>query len=571
MGTVYTFGLCSSLEKVFPDRAPAAMNDGAVLSALQGEVPSLQLFYTKVPGDDREIPAGNFELIVEGAPVPARLRSVELVPNDFTTYEVAYSDPNYITKDPGLFPDVLKPMNGKFKVLGGQYRAIWIDFPNLCAPAGNYRITVTAKAEPKFAFANGWSGDVENADALVFANTFTLRVLEQQLPAQSVIHTEWFHGDGIAQYYHLPVFSEGYWSIVESYIAMAGEELAINSLLTPIFTPPLDTAKDGERKTVQLIDVEIADGEYSFNFDKLQRWCEMCKRHKITYLEMAHFFTQWGAKATPKIVATEYGVPKRIFGWDVPATDPEYRKFLQALVPELRAVLRTFSYDDDHVIFHISDEPSKAHIDDYLAAKAQVIDLLEGSPVVDALSDYAFYESGAVQIPVPANDHIQPFIDAKVPNLWVYYCCGQCVDVPNRFYAMPSARNRIMGVLMYLHDNAGFLHWGYNFYNWQFSLKPINPYINTHAGYAFPAGDPFLVYPGEDGKAVSSIRGQVQRNGFDDIAALKLLESLAGREFVVQLIKSGRDEAFTYKDYPKEPEYLLNLHEQVLSEIAKRS
>ena len=571
MDTVYTFGLCSSLEKVFPGHAPTSMKEDAVISALQGEVPSLQLFYTKVPGKDCQASAGKFELSIEGAPVPARLRSVELIPNDFTTYEAAYSDPNYITKDPGLFPDVLTPMNGKFRVLGGQYRAIWIDFPNICAPAGEYHITVTAKAEPKFAFADGRSGNVENADELVFSNTFTLRILKQKLPAQSVIHTEWFHGDCIAQYYNLLVFSEGYWAIVEDYVAMAGEELAINSLLTPIFTPPLDTAAGGERLTVQLVDVDIIDGEYRFGFDKLRRWSEMCKRHKITYLEMAHFFTQWGAMATPKIIATEYGVSKRIFGWDVPATDPKYRKFLQALVPELRAALRTFGYDDDHVIFHISDEPSEEHIEYYMAAKAQVIDLLEGSPVVDALSDYALYESGAVQIPVPSNNHIQPFIDANVKNLWVYYCCSQCVDVPNRFYAMPSARNRIMGVLMYLHDNAGFLHWGYNFYNWQFSLKPINPYMNTHAGYAFPAGDPFLVYPGDDGKAVSSIRGQVQRNAFDDIAAFKLLESLAGREFVVQLIKEGRNEEFTYKNYPKEPEYLLNLHERVLSEIAKRS
>ena len=33
----------------------------------------------------------------------------------------------------------------------------------------------------------------------------------------------------------------------------------------------------------------------------------------------------------------------------------------------------------------------------------------------------------------------------------MYYCCAQSSLVPNRFFAMESARNRIMGVLMYLY------------------------------------------------------------------------------------------------------------------------
>ena len=62
---------------------------------------------------------------------------------------------------------------------------------------------------------------------------------------------------------------------------------------------------------------------------------------------------------------------------------------------------------------------------------------------MDALSDYAFYQSGAVTKPVPANNHIEPFLEAKVPGLWTYYCVGQYKDVSNMFMAMPSARNRI--------------------------------------------------------------------------------------------------------------------------------
>ena len=110
--------------------------------------------------------------------------------------------------------------------------------------------------------------------------------------------------------------------------------------------------------------------------------------------------------------------------------------------------------------------------------------------VIDALSDYAFYEKGLVEHPIPANNHIQPFIDHGVPGLWTYYCCAQGVDVPNRFFAMPSARNRIMGVLMYLYEIRGFLQWGYNFYNSGFSRKHIDPFSDTHADYSFPSEIP---------------------------------------------------------------------------------
>ena len=90
--------------------------------------------------------------------------------------------------------------------------------------------------------------------------------------------------------------------------------------------------------------------------------------------------------------------------------------------------------------------------------------LLEGFPIMDALSNVDFYRSGAVEHPIPANNHIEPFLQENIPGLWTYYCCSQNTDVANRFVAMPAARSRILGVQMYKYNIAGFLHWGYNFY-----------------------------------------------------------------------------------------------------------
>lgn len=254
----------------------------------------------------------------------------------------------------------------------------------------------------------------------------------------------------------------------------------------------------------------------------------LCRKSGIQYLKIAHLFTQWGAYAAPKIMACVDGEMKRIFGWDVPADSPAYREFLESFLSALKASLEEMGYDREHVYFHISDEPSEEHMDSYLVAKRQVLDLLEGYPVIDALSSFSFYQKGIVKQSVPANDHIQPFLDARVPGLWVYYCCCQGVDVPNRFYAMPSQRNRIMGVLMYLHRIEGFLHWGHNFYYTQFSRRLADPYRMTHADYAFSSGDAYLVYPGEGGMPLTSNRAEVQSEGLADIRILDTLEQKKG-------------------------------------------
>ena len=133
---------------------------------------------------------------------------------------------------------------------------------------------------------------------------------------------------------------------------------------------------------------------------------------------------------------------------------------------------------------------------------------------------------------------------------------------------MPSARNRIMGVLLYLYDIKGFLHWGFDFYYWQFSRHPADPFRVTHTGYAFPSGDPYLVYPGEDGQPLSSIRAEVQDEALLDLRALRLLERLAGRSAVEALIQeTAGDRSVTFESFPRDAGFLLALREKVAAKI----
>ena len=181
---------------------------------------------------------------------------------------------------------------------------------------------------------------------------------------------------------------------------------------------------------------------------------------------------------------------------------------------------------------------------------------------MDALSHYEFYECGAVTCPVPAIDHIEPFIENKVPDLWAYYCVSQAKEVSNRFHSMPSYRNRIIGLQFYKFNIVGFLHWGYNYYNNRYSYDAINPYLCTDGDYFAPSGDTFLVYPASDGTALTSLRFEVLHEAFQDLRALLLCEKLCGREFVEKLI-GDEFEALTFKTYPRSAEFILSFREKV--------
>ncbi|MDD2214589.1 MAG: DUF4091 domain-containing protein [Oscillospiraceae bacterium] len=564
----YEFFLASSLEKVFPAQKPAQLPPASTLSAWPGSRTAIQLVYTcqqLQPGESRRV----YDLTVSGLPYPVSLRQVELLPSEYPCFENV--DADYLSKAPGLFPDLLRPIAQPVRLqpLPRQYRSIWLswDLPAE-AQAGAYEITLKLQGVAELTLPNGQVLSDPAAPGDQRELRFTLNIGHTALPPQSLIHTEWFHADGLAAYYQVEPFSEAHWQILANFIQAAGREHGINMLLTPVFTPPLDTAIGHCRMTIQLVDIRLEHGTYHFNFDKLARWTALCQANGISYLEIAHLFTQWGAAATPHIVAEINGVIQPIFGWSVPADSPAYRQFLAAFLPALQIELTRLGYDRQHVYYHISDEPSQRHLDSYQRARAQVADLLAGCPIMDALSDLDFYRRGLVSLPVPANDHIQAFADANVPDLWVYYCCSQSNLVPNRFFAMPSYRNRIMGVLMYLYNIKGFLHWGYNFYYSQYSLKAINPFQVTDAGHAFPSGDAFLVYPGPKGQALSSVRAEVQDEALLDLRALQYLEQLQGRPAVLRLITQTAGMAqLSFTEYPRDPDFLLRLRELVARAI----
>lgn len=353
----------------------------------------------------------------------------------------------------------------------------------------------------------------------------------------------------------LPVFSEYFWQLAESFMKTA-VHTGVNMLLTPVFTPPLDTRIGGERLTVQLVDVKLESGKYSFGFDKFIRWVKLAQKCGIKYFEISHLFSQWGAKYTPKIIADFDGVTEKIFGWETLADSKEYAEFLRAFLPEFINVIRSLKIEKN-TFFHISDEPNEEQIESYRKAKSIVTPLLDGFPIIDALSDYSFYESGIIARPIPCTNDIESFIKKGFPHPWTYYCCGQGGKLSNRFFGMPLSATRIIGLQLFKYGIEGFLQWGFNFYNSQFSLRSIDPFAVTDADSAFPSGDSFTVYPGENG-AVESVRSEVFYEALQDMRALNLLSNLIGKSSTISLIEKNFG-IINFTDYPRGTEYMLKL------------
>lgn len=546
--------IVSSMEKCFADSDIGAFATLTHLSALKNERVSFQLFYTD-DTNDTTLPyrSTNFALQIEGVPQEVvSVRRVDCVPVTIPCL-VEGCDDNYLRTATGLYPDLLSPLQyGGVSVMRTQLQSVWVELDmNGRLPAGEHPITIKLTNS---------SGEAQAQ------NTLTLTVINALLPPQEMIFTQWFHTDCLANYYNVSVWSEEHWRIVESFAATAVKN-GINMLLTPVHTPPLDTAVGGERTTTQLVDVALDDGKYSFNFDKLDRWIEMCNRVGIRYFEVAHLFTQWGAGHAPKIMATVNGEYKRIFGWETDATSEEYVRYLRAFLTAFLTHMKARG-DDKRCYFHISDEPNKLHIDRYRAVKESVADILEGYPIMDALSNFEFYQDGLVELPIPASDHIEPFIEAGVKGLWTYYCCSQAVGVSNRFIAMPLWRTRSIGLQLYRYNIVGFLHWGYNFYNNMHSRDAINPYLDTCAGYAFPAGDAFSVYPAQDGSALESVRILSFYEALQDMRALRLAETLCGREHVIDEIERIFGEEIRFDRCAKSAKPLLKIREKINEMIA---
>lgn len=451
-----------------------------------------------------------------------------------------------------LIPDALAfPRVTGLNVPPDQWRAVWV---TLEVPdgfkAGDYRI--------RFEFVT--------PEGEVLAETsFTAEIIDACLPKTNLRLTNWMHYDCIAYQHNVTLFADDFYRVFGAYLD-AYTKIGFNMLLTPLLTPPLDTEVGGERTTAQLIKIEVTKDGYQFDFSELKKFILFAQAHGIEYFELSHLFTQWGGKATPKIVAVENGEEKRIFGWDVTSESEEYREFLAAFLPPLARELEKIGVKDKCVL-HVTDEPCENDLETYAKCR-EIVKKYSDIPVLDALSNYSFYKRGYVDLPAVLIDSAEAFYENGIGDFLLYTCCLPAGGYyTNRFINMPSERTRVLGVQLYESGAKGYLHWGFNFHNSYLSKTPIDPYKETDAAGAYPCGDGFIVYPNGDGINLS-LRAELIKAGFNDYRALRLLESLIGRDAVLSLLHEKGYFGFT--NYPHSASALKELREIVNAMIKNK-
>ena len=516
----------SSLDKVFPQDKPRERL--SEYSVLKNETFHYQVavYSTKIEDVRYEV-SSDLQAYIS-------VHVVETIPARFAKYEGMHD--RFFIKNHGnneLYPDLLRPACAKEKIRQKSWLTYYITIDaSQGLPVGKYEIVFTAYIQERR-----------------LQNVFTLTVLDNALPSAEFDYTHWIHCDCIADQHSVELFSEEFYAVYKEYLKSAVGH-GMNMLLTPVFTPALDTDVGGYRRCVQLVRITVKEGEYSFDFSPLRKFMQFAQEQGIRYFELSPLATQHGAKYTPQIIADVDGKSTRIFGWDVKADDIKYLRFLD----EFLAALRVFSDENgvtDKILFHISDELPKTSVDSTLKIKAIIEKHFEKAVLMDAVSLPETAQCIGLTRPYVCTEKYREF-----PSDYVYYCGCQRTDfLPNVLFAMPSVRNRAIGFLFYLNGTKGFLHWGFNFYYTSGSRRAIDPYACSDAGGAFDAGDSFLVYPCKDG-VLESIRHEVFYEGLCDFRACKLLEEKRGKTFVIQLLKKAGF-GYGFSKYPHSAKKLL--------------
>lgn len=553
----------SSLEKVFFDQSINDFETIEKISALGGERLSLQLIYAFPYEERHRTPLFHTPVFSGELAEFVTARNVKHLPvmkydGDSTSDYVS----DYLRFPPGLFPDLLSPIAGgdRFAICDRMLESLWIeiDIPK-GFKAGEYTLTVDIDK-------NELPPSVREH---ITSASVKIEVIGANLPEQTLKHTEWFYTDCLANYYNVEVWSERHWEIIESYAKCAVKN-GINMLLTPVFTPELDTAIGGERLTTQLVGIKKSGNRYTYNWKLLDRWIEMCNRVGIKYFEIAHLFTQWGATHAPKIMATEDGEYKQIFGWDTDAHGDDYKKFLRSFLKALLKHMKDRG-DDKRCYFHISDEPNESQLSNYKRSKKIVENILKDYTIMDALSSVKFYKQGVTKTPIPSSWHAKEFMDAGIENMWVYYCGCPPKGYSSRMVAKPSYNNRSIGMQMYKAGAVGFLHWGFNFYNTRGSFDSVNPIFELSGEQWVPAGDTLMVYPAQNGTPLESLRVVVFNEGLQDMRAMQLCESLYSKEEVVSAIEEILGEELSFSKCAASGAEMLAIREKINAMIKARS
>jgi hypothetical protein len=200
-----------------------------------------------------------------------------------------------------------------------------------------------------------------------------------------------------------------------------------------------------------------------------------------------------------------------------------YRHFFPALVSHLKEKGWLSIY-----MQHQADEPIPENLQSYKAISALVRKYAPELPRIDALHSKELV--GAVDIWVPQLNFLHQDYDfyrerqRAGEEVWFYTCVHPQGEYVNRFIELRLLKTRLHHWINYRYGITGYLHWGYN--NWEYggTTDPFTQATPAHTTPPYlPAGDAWIVYPGP-GKPFDSIRHEAMRDGIADYELLCMLD-----------------------------------------------
>jgi hypothetical protein len=534
----HSFWLESSLKRIFPATEPpegVAPKNFHLLAARQSRI-AFQACLRNLSTDPLFV-----DCKVTGAnDLKPLVRLVGFAPVWHHTPNTSDAELDGLGKIPGLVPDPLWPMQ-RANAGTHESRSFWIT------------LNVPADAKPGLhEFAVELS--VLNGKKVSLPVQLQISELVVQ-PRQDFPVIHWWRGEATWDYYKTGMFEDNRWWDITKW--QLEDMLAHGSdvVYVPIFFDRRETFK---RPCQLLIVNEPTPGKYEFDFSQVKRFTDMSRQIGFKKFEWSHLWIYWGVENPVRLYKKENG--KYVMFWppDISGFSDTFLNFLKQFLPEFQKFLIAENLLNDSY-FHLSDEPgSGQHIANYKRARQILHELAPWMKVMDALSDIQYGRQGLTDIPIPMVNSAQAYIDEKIPH-WVYYCCAPQGDWLNRFMDTPLAKVRMSGMLFYRLGAKGFLHWGYNYWH-KMEREEIGDPFNDASNSSWPGipyGDPFMIYPGADGRPMDSIRWEVFAESLQDYAILQSAK-INPEDPMLRDIK-------TYANFPKNEEWLNRTLKAILT------
>jgi hypothetical protein len=347
---------------------------------------------------------------------------------------------------------------------------------------------------------------------------FRIHVLSATVPSQHTLKvTNWFNLGNTAsrQFYDVPQFSVGWWTLVEN-IAHVMAEHRQNVVITPL---------------MDLITPRAEGGYLAYDFSNFDRWVDTFRKAGVIgYVEGSHLLGRAGsydAALTVPIFLFENG---KVTRQELSPDDPRVESYLAGFLSALNMHLAEKNWKSIY-FQHILDEPHGgeppyyARIADLVHRKLPdvlTIDAVDASDIPEELKN-----NTDVWVPQLGRfDNQMPLIRDRIQSghdVWFYTCLFPNKRYLNRLIDYPLIKVRLLHWLNFRYSFTGFLHWGWNYWTPE-PVKDTQPVIDANT-QLLPPGDAFIVYPDRAGKSVfSSIRLEAMREGIEDYELLRVLQ-----------------------------------------------